>query len=136
MIQADPGKSAQSWKTDGIASMERPGAVARPFMGVVSLVERLNLKLAKLGNSCVYDCAAFPWAADVERQWRVIRDELDRVLARKSELPNVQDLTADAAALSRDLGAARRVELDLPETGVCKSDGAEACCAPGASACC
>lgn len=104
MIQADPGKPAQSWKTDGIASMERPGAVARLSMAIVAFVERLNLKLAKLGNPCVYDCAAFPWAAEVERQWRVIRDELDRVLVRKSELPNVQELTADAAALSRDAG--------------------------------
>jgi beta-hydroxylase len=104
MIQTDPGTPAQSWKTDGIAPMARPGAVARLFMGVVAFVERLNLKLATLGNPCVYDRAAFPWAAGVEREWRLIRSELDRVLARKAELPNVQDLTADAATLSRDAG--------------------------------
>jgi aspartyl/asparaginyl beta-hydroxylase (cupin superfamily) len=104
MIQADPGTPAQSWKTDGIAAMERPGAVARLFMRIVAFVERLNLKLARLGNPCVYERAAFPWAAAVEREWRTIRGELDRVLVRKAELPNVQDLTADAAALSRDAG--------------------------------
>lgn len=44
--------------------------------------------------------------------------------------------------LAGDVEAARRVELHLPETGVCKSDGAAACCAPSskstqvASACC
>lgn len=104
MIPADPGSPAQSWKTDGIAAMERPGAVARLFMGIVAFVERLNLRLAKLGNPCVHDSAAFPWAAAVEREWHTIRAELDRVLVRKAELPNVQDLTADAAALSRDAG--------------------------------
>ena len=77
MIQADPERPAQSWKTDGIAPMERPGAVARLFMAIVAFVERLNLKLATLGNPCVYDRAAFPWAAGVEREWRTIRDELD-----------------------------------------------------------
>jgi ornithine lipid ester-linked acyl 2-hydroxylase len=104
MLQADPETPAQSWKTDGIAAMEPPGAVARLFMAIVAFVERLNLKLAKLGNPCVHDPAAFPWAAGVEREWRLIRSELDRVLVRKAELPNVQDLMADAATLSRDAG--------------------------------
>jgi ornithine lipid ester-linked acyl 2-hydroxylase len=100
----DPVNPAQSWKTDGIAPMGRPGTAARLFMGIVAFVERLNLKLSKLGNPCVYDHAAFPWTAGVEREWHVIRDELDRVLVRKTDLPNVQDITADAAVLSRDAG--------------------------------
>jgi beta-hydroxylase len=93
---------AQAWKTEGIAPMERPGAVARLFMAIVAFAERQNVKRSKLGNPCVYDNAAFPWAAGIEREWRAIRDELDRVLVRKADLPNVQDITADAAAISRD----------------------------------
>jgi beta-hydroxylase len=104
MIQADSEKLAQSWKTDGIATMERPGAVTRLFMGIVARVERLNLKLAKHGHRCIHDSAAFPWAAGVEREWRLIRAELDRVLVRKAELPDVQEMMTDAAALSRDAG--------------------------------
>lgn len=84
--------------------MERPGAVTRLFMAIVACAERLNLRRAKLGNPCVYDSAAFPWAAAVELDWRAIRDELDRVLARKADLPNVQDITADASAISHDVG--------------------------------
>ena len=84
--------------------MERPGAVARLFMAVVASAERLNLRRAKLGNPCVYESSAFPWAAAIEREWRAIRHELDRVLVRKADLPNVQDITADAAAISRDAG--------------------------------
>lgn len=84
--------------------MARPGPLARVFMAIVALAERLNLKCAKLGNPCVYDTTAFPWAAGIEREWRVIRDELDRVLVRKADLPNVQDITVDAAAISSDAG--------------------------------
>src|SRR6266700_248988 len=104
MIQADPEKPAQSWQTEGIAPRERPGAVARLFMAIVAFVERRNVTLARLGNPCVYERAAFPWAAGVEREWRIIRRELDRVLLRKAELPNVQEITADAAVLSHDAG--------------------------------
>src|SRR6185369_13698542 len=91
---------AQAWKTDGIAAMERPGAGARLFMAIVALVERLNLRYARLGNPCFYDNAAFPWAQEIERDWRAIREELDRVLRRKAELPSVQEITTDAAGIS------------------------------------
>ena len=92
----------QAWKTEGIAPMARQGAMARLFMAIVAFAERLNLSCARLGNPCVYDSAQFPWAAGIEREWRAIREELDRVLVRKADLPNVQDITADAAAISRD----------------------------------
>ena len=95
---------AQRWQTDGIVPMERPGALTRIFMLIVAFAERQNLRWSKLGNPCVYDAASFPWAADVEREWHTIRDELVRVLARKGELPNVQDITPDAATISRDAG--------------------------------
>lgn len=104
-LAADAAKTpGQRWQTDGIAPLERPGTLNRLFMGIVAFVERQNLKWAKLDNRCVYESASFPWAAGVEREWRAIRDELVSVLERKAELPNVQDLTADAATISRDAG--------------------------------
>jgi ornithine lipid ester-linked acyl 2-hydroxylase len=84
--------------------MERPGAVTHLFMAIVALAERLNFNYARLGNPCLYDSATFPWVLDLERDWRAIRDEVDRILVRKTDLPNVQDLTPDAAALSHDVG--------------------------------
>jgi beta-hydroxylase len=96
--------SDHRWKTEGIDSMERPGTIARLFMGIVSRAERLNLAFARFGNPCVYDPAVFPWAAAIEREWRAIRVELDRVLLRKVDLPDVHEIAADAAAISRDAG--------------------------------
>jgi len=84
--------------------MARPGVVSRFFMLVVGFAERLNLRCAKLGNPFVYDNAAFPWAAGVESEWRTVRGELDRLLARKEEMPNVQDLTVDASSITPDSG--------------------------------
>ena len=50
-------------------------------MRVVAFVERLNLNYSKVGNPPIYDKAVFPWTQEIEREWRAIRAELDRVLA-------------------------------------------------------
>ncbi len=68
----------QNFGTDGIAPMERPGAVTRFFMGIVAWAERLNLKYAKLGNPPVYDNATFPWVAEVERPIQPFAPSLKR----------------------------------------------------------
>src|SRR5579864_8710155 len=94
----------QRLATEGIAPMHRPGMFARFFMAVVQCVERLNLRYAKFGNPCVYDNKLFPWVAGIEENWKTIRSELDRVLVRKDELPNIQDITVDARAITTDGG--------------------------------
>jgi hypothetical protein len=85
----------QSFGTTGIKPLQRPSLVARLFMAVVSFVERLNLTYSKVGNPPIYDNAVFPWTKTIERDWSAIRDELDRVLTRKNELPGFHELATD-----------------------------------------
>jgi hypothetical protein len=73
-------------------------------MGVVAFVERLNLKYSTVGNLPIYDNAVFPWTAEIEREWRAIRAELDRVLTRKDDLPGFHELATDVATISQDSG--------------------------------
>jgi ornithine lipid ester-linked acyl 2-hydroxylase len=94
----------QRLETEGIAPMDRPGLFARFFMALIGRMERLNLRCAKYDNPCVYDNTLFPWVTDIERNWTDIRAELDRVLLRRSELPNIQDITADAKSITADSG--------------------------------
>jgi len=94
----------QHFGTDGIKPMGRPSLTARIFMRVVAFVERLNLKFTKVGNPPIYDKAVFPWAAAVERDWRVIRAELDRVLLRQADLPGFHEISSDVATISQDRG--------------------------------
>jgi len=95
---------AQSFGTEGIKPMQRPSPMARVFMAIVAWVERLNLKYAIHGNPCVYDNAVFPWAGEIEREWRLIRAELDQVLRRKDELPAFHEMAPDVATISQDRG--------------------------------
>jgi beta-hydroxylase len=94
---------AQVGQTAGVEqTMEGRSAVARFFLGLVARTERMNLRYSKVGNPCVYDNATFPWAAEVEREWPLIRAELDRVLQRKNELPGFHEIAADVRAISND----------------------------------
>jgi ornithine lipid ester-linked acyl 2-hydroxylase len=94
--------AAQAFGTDGIAPMQRASLPTRFFMAIVALAERLNLTCSKVGNPPVHDKATFPWAADIEREWRAIRRELDAVLKRQDELPTFQDISTDVRTISQD----------------------------------
>lgn len=101
-VAAQKPEPQQNFGTAGIKPLTRPGLITRAFMGVVAFVERLNLKYTKVGNPPIYDNAVFPWTKEIEREWRAIRAELDRVLARKDDLPGFHELASDVATISQD----------------------------------
>ncbi|PHK95177.1 aspartyl/asparaginyl beta-hydroxylase [Pseudoroseomonas rhizosphaerae] len=92
----------QNFGTANIAPMERPSRATRFFMSIVAAAERLNLRCSKVGNPPVYDNATFPWAAEIEREWPLIRKELEQVLVRQSELPSFHDISTDVQTISKD----------------------------------
>ena len=105
-ISEQPAETAQNpsqnFGTAGIKPLQRPSLVARLFMAVVAFIERLNLTYSKVGNPPIYNNAVFPWTKTIERDWSVIRDELDCVLTRKDELPGFHELATDVATISQD----------------------------------
>jgi len=85
-------------------TMSRPGLVNRALMGVIEWAERLNEKYPKLGNRPVYDVGEFAWAMDVEREWHLVRAELDNLLTRKEELPALHEISSEVRSVSTDRG--------------------------------
>jgi aspartyl/asparaginyl beta-hydroxylase (cupin superfamily) len=94
----------QNFGTTGIKPLERASLVTRFFMRLVAVAERLNLSCSKVGNPAIYDNAVFPWAAEIEREWRAIRTELERVLTRKDDLPGFHEIASDVESISNDSG--------------------------------
>jgi beta-hydroxylase len=92
----------QKFGTEGIGPMGRPSAIVRTFMAIVAFVERLNLKYSKVGNPAIYDNAVFPWTKEIEREWRLIRTELEKVLVRKDELPGFNEIATDVRTIDDD----------------------------------
>jgi ornithine lipid ester-linked acyl 2-hydroxylase len=54
-----------------------------------------------IGDAPFFSAAQFPWAKDLENNWRVIREELDQVLEHREDLPNFQDISPDQKHLSK-----------------------------------
>src|SRR5437868_6374230 len=93
----------QVQKTAGLVdTMDRPGVGYRIGRAVTAWVEAMNLRYSRVGNPPVYDNAVFPWVAEVEAEWRLMRAELDRLLTRKNELPGFHEIAADVRAISAD----------------------------------
>ena len=92
----------QVFHTEGVETLEAPRPITRILLRIIAWVERLNRRFSKVGNPCVYDNAQFPWAGEIEREWPLIRAELDRLLLRKDELPAFHHIVPDVAAISRD----------------------------------
>ena len=69
---------------------------------IIKRAKRLNRTHAVHPNRYIYDNAEFPWVAEVEREWRLIRKELDLVLTRKSELADFHEVMPDARRITSD----------------------------------
>ncbi len=55
-------------------------------------------------NAPFPDRALFPWIDELEREWRTIRSELDRVLERRADLPGFHDIVPEVGTISDDRG--------------------------------
>ena len=55
-----------------------------------------------LGDPHFYNTADFPWAALLEREWRLIRKELDAVMVFRDRMPSFQDILKEVGAIQQD----------------------------------
>ncbi|MGO8952455.1 MAG: aspartyl/asparaginyl beta-hydroxylase domain-containing protein [Rhodomicrobium sp.] len=101
-LQAQRGE--QVFATAGVAPLGRPSRLVRIFGAIVQGAERLNLRYSKVGNPSAYDNKVFPWASEIEWEWRAIRRELDSVLIRKEDLPEFHEIATDIASISKAPG--------------------------------
>jgi ornithine lipid ester-linked acyl 2-hydroxylase len=65
---------------------------------VRSIVE--TIMFSPGGDRTFYKSDEFPWVADVEAEWRRIRQELEMLMGRREEIPNFQDLSEDQRVLT------------------------------------
>ena len=91
IVAEQPAKTAQNpaqnFGTAGIKPLERPSLVTRLFMGVVALVERLNVKYSKVGHPPIYDKAVFPWTKEIERGVCLVGPHRDDLVLTLGDLP-------------------------------------------------
>ena len=68
----------------------------------LKMVESSNIKFAKHGNPPIYDSSTFPWALELEKNWKKIRTELDAVMERREDLPSFHDIMPQVKTITSD----------------------------------
>ena len=54
------------------------------------------------GDPHIYNTKLFPWAAEVEQEWKLIRQELDAVMTFRDQMPSFQDILKEVGAIQSD----------------------------------
>lgn len=69
---------------------------------ILAPVERFIGRRSLVGDETFFDPSLFPWIAEVEASWRIVREELEGVLADREALPNFQDISKDQLEITDD----------------------------------
>jgi len=54
-----------------------------------------------IGDQAFFSPEQFPWAGEIEKNWKTIREELDVILTHREDLPNFQDISPDQKHLAK-----------------------------------
>jgi ornithine lipid ester-linked acyl 2-hydroxylase len=93
-----------AFRTEGLNAPEPSGFLERLILRILAFAEWLNVRCSKVGSPCVYDKTLFPWVANIEPQWGLIRSELDQLLVRKDELACFHEIASEVTTISQDTG--------------------------------
>ncbi|MBH8563370.1 aspartyl/asparaginyl beta-hydroxylase domain-containing protein, partial [Nostoc sp. CENA67] len=63
---------------------------------------QLVSKYSSLGDSIFFETSQFPWAYELEANWKVIRQELDKVMEYTDTLPNFDDISPQQRRIAGD----------------------------------
>jgi ornithine lipid ester-linked acyl 2-hydroxylase len=69
---------------------------------ILAPIERFIATRSLVGDAAFFDTDRFPWVAEVEANWTVVREELEGVLADREALPNFQDISKDQIEITDD----------------------------------
>jgi beta-hydroxylase len=78
------------------------GLVSRGLIGLQSVVESSVAMVSRHGDPHIYDSATFPWAAEVEAGWKLIRKELDQVMQCRDQIPSFQEIIKEVSTITTD----------------------------------
>jgi beta-hydroxylase len=76
--------------------------VGKSLLGIQGMLESGVARVSVNGDPPIYDSASFPWAAEVESEWRAIRAELDQVMQYRDQMPSFQDILKEVSPISTD----------------------------------
>lgn len=76
--------------------------LGRCGIALQSAMEWTIARVSPLGDPHIYDPRQFPWAAEIERDWQLIREELDAVMTYRDQMPSFQEILKEVGAIQSD----------------------------------
>lgn len=77
-------------------------ALGRFGLRLQNRIEAAVVRASVLPDNPIYDTADFPWAAELQRHWRLIRAELDQVLVYREQMPSFHEILKEAGTITTD----------------------------------
>ena len=78
------------------------GAFDRLGRALQDGVESMVAKVSVNGDPHVYQTKTFPWAAEIESEWTLVRKELDQVMTFRDQMPSFQDILKEVSLIQTD----------------------------------
>lgn len=66
------------------------------------VLDAVLARFSAVGNPPILDPALLPWVAEIERNWRTIRTEADRVLRERARIPPLRRISRDHDRITTD----------------------------------
>ena len=79
-----------------------PSVLSRCGNAVQTGMEWGVARVSRHGDPHIYNTRLFPWAAEIEKEWRLIRAELDAVMTFRDQMPSFQDILKEVGAIQSD----------------------------------
>jgi beta-hydroxylase len=76
--------------------------LGRCGIAVQNAMEWAVARVSPLGDPHIYDRRDFPWTAVLERDWQLIRKELDMVMTYRDQMPSFQEILKEVGAIQSD----------------------------------
>ena len=74
----------------------------RTGLAVQDWLERRVAKVSVHGDPPVYNSVTFGWAQEIEREWKLIRSELDQVMKFKDQIPSFHEILKEVQMITTD----------------------------------
>jgi aspartyl/asparaginyl beta-hydroxylase (cupin superfamily) len=106
-LNQSPNASSAEAKNQSEIEQYKPLNPPTTFIGktiaaFIDRVEKLLVRFSINGNPPIYDNATFPWSRNIEKEWKIIRKELDTVMERREELPSFHEIMSEVKTITQD----------------------------------
>lgn len=65
-------------------------------------LESFIARVSVNGDPSIYETKTYPWAAELESDWKKIRAELDAVMVYRDQMPSFQDILKEVSTIQTD----------------------------------